>query len=1457
MNEENLPIEIDTSVEEKDFPISPKSEDIKIDEINTPSITDEMGNVVIGDQSFNKIEIPQEPVPPKQIEQPIEEKVKVKGLETNLPEVVDELGNVVIGKLDPVKTVEDLLADEEETARSREQLNKSQKEIMLVRSDGSTMTMYDFLQGKGAENMNTLQSVIAGRVSGILQVGRHGVNFASKLIDYFGAPPPGKEKEMNNLINWFDKTWLGEITSVSKNVAQQTALARITEAISEIYTAGKIGTSVISGSTKVAALVEELYGAIKGGRFVNTTEVAAKAAEKVNMLNNLQGWKKWTAIGVGGGAGMYFLVPAEDLGTLGDWLGGPTKLDTEKKPLGKDDAARFFNNQLKFAGENSLFTIGIAGVVGVGKKFLSSQGKELAFSNSLVDRWIDKFASYLRPGGKKSIPLLTETEAAEGRIAAAQTTTKELIDAIDTNIVKIRKGTESLANSTKLEEFLIKTNQMLHSGDNTVQKGKIIFKGYNNKELKTYENFLKDLGVKEEQITELKGNFFKIRDSYNNFMNETLQGKNLNVGPKEFSKLMMDRVRNVLATEYRMFTEKFLIPYFSYKPAASSIEEVKQIIERNALKKGMKTFSGDSDVLVNGIISDARINSETKAPFFTFAQTDPLGTKRQITVDLSKNFVNGKFVPTELIKTKKEFDSFQKLFGARQDPRTSIINVMGDLSEFASKDKFANNIKNISENLIKNKQRSIVYDTELEAARAFNPEGTPTEWYKKIVPLDIESRIGNLYINPLNNKFTTKEWADAIKFQEKLPFEWLNDSLFWRWTVVGPKAVVSTLKTVLSPIAQIKNPLQNVAYALGTGNLFKNPLFTMRSLKQAFNSAQPQMFYKNLPKDQAMYKFLQEESIVGQSTEFNEYKKLWKSTELGGQYILNKLFGDLPYLGAINRFITKRYNNFQAMYLASDDGFKIFNFAAEHDNLRIAYSDAVKAGKLAKMPDDLTILKEAASIVRNSTPNYGRVGEGIQALRYTPIGNFPSWTAELFRNSLYIVQQGINEIKDPIKYSIGARRLLGFAAASGYLVPRYVDWARGAYGFTRDQVSSMREFLYDYEKDASIAPYRNIEGGLQYQNLSSYPFTTLSDVIQPVAVGVDNVKYNNLEDPMIKTMMIGLGKGYIKTIKPFVEESIWVQLYDTLMKNDGVTPQGQKIWNREDDLVEKWDKGIEYANKTAGLGSVQQIERILKAVANKPGEKGEKYNVSDELLGVIGYRIQDLDVPERLENKLHDYSDKLNLDLKTFTGSKILKGGLPDNNEIKKQFILANAKKYNTDSEMQRKINAAKNLEVEDSEIYKKFVDTGLRKNYSPLVNDSFQPFDITPKVRGKFGQIFQKLQDKDFNIEYNEPLDSDTREQINDIKQLIRGIPLNKNFYEYIKIKDWVSEAPGTENKVATAPLSPQPSPNAQVVQPSPQVNQGVLPNGLTRSETALLRPEEQLIKLNQRQTGLPTGQV
>ena len=98
---------------------------------------------------------------------------------------------------------------------------------------------------------------------------------------------------------------------------------------------------------------------------------------------------------MGGGVGGGFIVSdVEDIGTFGDWdyldfL--PTGLDREQKELGADDAQRQLLNRLKFGAELG-FPI-IPFVVGTGKvgKLLVQKGKELTYSDSMLERWIDRF----------------------------------------------------------------------------------------------------------------------------------------------------------------------------------------------------------------------------------------------------------------------------------------------------------------------------------------------------------------------------------------------------------------------------------------------------------------------------------------------------------------------------------------------------------------------------------------------------------------------------------------------------------------------------------------------------------------------------------------------------------------------------------------------------------------------------------------------------------------------------------------------------------------------------------------------------------------------------------------------------------------------------------------------------------------------------------------------------------
>ena len=59
----------------------------------------------------------------------------------------------------------------------------------------------------------------------------------------------------------------------------------------------------------------------------------------------------------------------------------------------------------------------------------------------------------------------------------------------------------------------------------------------------------------------------------------------------------------------------------------------------------------------------------------------------------------------------------------------------------------------------------------------------------------------------------------------------------------------------------------------------------------------------------------------------------------------------------------------------------------------------------------LELAKQAASIVRNTVPNYAYVSDFIKGLRRSPLGNFVSFPAEIIRTSFNIVEQGLKELR--------------------------------------------------------------------------------------------------------------------------------------------------------------------------------------------------------------------------------------------------------------------------------------------------------------------------------------------------------------------------------------------------------------------------------------------------------------
>jgi hypothetical protein len=329
-----------------------------------------------------------------------------------------------------------------------------------------------------------------------------------------------------------------------------------------------------------------------------------------------------------------------------------------------------------------------------------------------------------------------------------------------------------------------------------------------------------------------------------------------------------------------------------------------------------------------------------------------------------------KFKPTNLIQSEADLRAFQRFFGLKRDLRNTIINTMSDLSGLVAKNRFYNSILEKSKELTKNGQRAIVYPNRLEAVNNLtNQKIIAGNGLKLKSPLNQEA-----YTNPLDGYFTSEGFADALNFSEKLMTDGLAKDVIYQHLFLIPKGLTQISKTILGPFTHARNFITSAQFALGTGNLFKNPVEMVRNFKQAFNTIQPQLLYRNTPKDQALYRFLLEEQVVSSSATARDIQGVLDDIGKGGDVYMR-------FFGKFGKGMKKLYEKAGDLYVAEDDFFKAYNFLAEFDTYKKAYSNALKKGVIKAMPDDLTIMKEAANIVKNTVPNYNYVGPFGQNIR--------------------------------------------------------------------------------------------------------------------------------------------------------------------------------------------------------------------------------------------------------------------------------------------------------------------------------------------------------------------------------------------------------------------------------------------------------------------------------------------
>jgi len=1300
------------------------------------------------------------------------------------------------------------------------------------------------------------ESLTGAVVSGAIKIPKGIINFGTLIYDAAKGDGVDVDEGLTERFNReFEKTIFGLIENQAEEQARATAAGHLTEAFLQLYGGSKIamktaGPAIEFASMKARQLAPILVNAIKTNRYSKTVDNVnlTKAASKAKQLNKPNGFDKFVAVSLGGGIGGGAIVmKAEDIGTFGDidaldFL--PTGLDREKKETANEDAFRQLNNKFKFGAELAFPVLPF--IYGTGKvaKLLSTKGKDLAFSNSQIERWVDKFVGKpFRSRSDKAQQIFDGVQKLEGKKSSVKVLTDDIARDFDTSLKKISKNSTRASEAIQSPEQLSKLfSNFILSTDDIVKKSNIVFPGFSKASLTSFRNAMKKLGVKQNSIDDLITDAFNFRNTASALKNTINKNKNVNVATSELNQILNDRVKYNLAADYKIF-DKNMGLFDGFKPSLSAKEEVARIIQRYHKTNGETNFSiDDAMIVVNNILKRVTKNPVTNTPEFPIGSVNILDDKAIQIVNIGDNITaGGKFKATKeggLIQTKSDLQAFNNLFGSYNDAKNTIYNVMTDLGEIVARDNFYTSLLKENDLLLKSGERALFYPS-------YNSALAKLPFQEISRPLKLKTRLSDeIYTSPLDGMFTTKNWADAIKMGDALDTNGIYKSLPYRALMLIPKGISQASKTILGPFTHMRNFFSAVFTTVHSGNILISPLKLSEFAKTSFNTIQPQLLYRNTPKNQQLYRFLLEEGVTNQNVIARDIEGMLADiTRAGKSNETAEVFFNKLVNSTTSKF-KKLYGVATDLYTAEDDIFRVINFLAEGHKLKEAFKTAVRDGvkyadgTLVKMPKDLDIMKEAAKIVRETVPNYAYVSDFVKGIRRSPLGSFASFPSEIFRTGGNTTMRALYEVKDPVRQTIGMKRLVGQGLTYGFFPIAAMKAGSALYGITREKITAMREILPVWSEDNTIIGVYE-DGKYKYIDFShGFFYDTMIQPVNTIIANVEKAKTANEDDPLIVGFANGLIRAMGKVLEPFVSESIWFGAVSDIMIRNGVKDNGSPVWNPEDSIMTKFSKSTQHVAYTLSPGSYPQVKRLITAIQGKT-QSGINYEVPDELLGFLGFRKVPLDLERNFDFKIAEFNQSKRGEAKKIFEDLRTGDPVTDKNQIIRQYFEANKSFYEDYSKLRRVYDAVKTLGMRDDTIENIFGARNEMPLYQNIEDNQFFPLLISERAALQFSQL---AEDKGIpNVFTDEIL-----EVIEQMSLDMSELKLNQDFT--LDIENYLLPTPGDEASLITPPLPIQVTdakPNSQIIN-SGQTAQ--LNNGLTMSENALLSEEEKMIRLRQR---------
>ena len=520
-----------------------------------------------------------------------------------------------------------------------------------------------------------------------------------------------------------------------------------------------------------------------------------------------------------------------------------------------------------------------------------------------------------------------------------------------------------------------------------------------------------------------------------------------------------------------------------------------------------------------------------------------------------------------------------------------------------------------------------------------------------------------------------------------------------------------------------------------------------------------------------------------------------------------------------------------------------------------------------KVDIDEAIRQAASWYTRNTVPTYSKVPPIIQAMRRTPFGNFVSFPAEMLRTTFNNMNISMREAasSNPELRSMGLRGLLGLyttLGAASYAV-------KGLYGSitgVSDEAIDLykKYFAAPYQKNSDIVAISPIEKG-KFKAVNLSDFIPQAAVLEPITAYF-NTREKQKENPQDTTdyaldLFFDKNGPVMSFLESYISTPIGFEPF--LEVRNGRTRNGKVIFSPTDSPSEKWEKRFKHVLRTLEPGIITSSRKLKDAIIKQPTPSGVVRETGDVLIGAsTGLKPFNVDILESLDYKISRYSS-IRTDVykaeKFYKPIDVYKRG---GDVLVQEFIDINKEAFRQQKLIYDAIQAAKEIGVSEYDILRQFRKRkGLSRSViNKIMRGEFIPVNFSESLFKKKIETLKK-REREQDFKYNLPESFlYPKYKLKDVIGTLKGRSLKNEYYydarekrlreKELEKRNLKSETPVssglTNTRVAqkVQPLPPQP----KAVAAAP-ITKPINPTtGLTNTETALLSPTEQQIRINQR---------